>query len=143
VLAVSPAMLQILLALAAATLVALAVIARPLLFTTLQPELAEARGVPSRLVVTIFLAVVALAVAESVQIVGVLLVFTLMVAPPAAAQLITSHLGRGIALSAGLAIAEAWLGIVVAFYTDWPTSFCITALSALVYFAAAALKRRN
>lgn len=143
VLAVAPAMLQILLALAAGTLVALAVIARPLLFTTVQPELAEARGVPSRVVVTIFLAVVALAVAESVQIVGVLLVFTLMVAPPAAAQLMTSHLGWGIALSAGLAVAEAWLGIALAFYTDWPTSFCITALSALVYFAAAGLARRR
>jgi len=64
-------------------------------------------------------------------------------APPAAAQLMTSHLGWGIALSAGLAVAEAWFGIALAFYTDWPTSFCITALAALVYFAAAGLAGRR
>ena len=45
------------------------------------------------------------------------------------------------ALAAGLALAEAWLGIALAFYTDWPTSFCITLLSALVYFAALAIPR--
>jgi zinc/manganese transport system permease protein len=66
-------------------------------------------------------------------------VFTLMVGPPAAAQLLTRRLGTGVALSAGLALAQAWLGIVVAFYTDWPTSFWITALSALVYAGAIAL----
>jgi zinc/manganese transport system permease protein len=143
VLAVSPATLRILLILAAGTLLALAVISRPLLFATFQPELAEARGVAPRFVGTLFLAMVALAVAQSVQIVGVLLVFTLMVAPPAAAQLLTSHLGRGLALSAGLAVALAWLGIALAYHTDWPTSFCITALAALVYFAAVAIARRG
>jgi zinc/manganese transport system permease protein len=42
-----------------------------------------------------------------------------------------------------LAVAEAWIGITIAFYTDWPTSFCITALSALVYFVAIAVSRRT
>lgn len=143
VLAVSPRTLTMLLVLAVLTLAALAIISRPLLFSTLQPELAEARGVSARLVGTLFLGVVALAVAQSVQIVGVLLVFTLMVAPPAAAQLITSHLGRGVALSAAMAVVLAWLGIAVAYYTDWPPSFCITALAALAYVAALALRRRR
>lgn len=111
----------------------LGVIARPLVFASLQPEVAEARGVSLRLVSVLFLAIVALAVAESAQIVGVLLVFTLMVGPAAAAQRKTSRLGLGIALSVALALAEAWLGITLAFYTDWPTSFWIATLSGAGY----------
>ena len=143
VLGVAPSMLSTLLVLGIVTLAALGFISRPLLFASLQPDLAEARGIAPRLVAILFLAIVALAVAQSVQIVGVLLVFTLMVAPPAAAQLLTSHLGRGVALAAGLALAQAWLGITLAYYTDWPTSFCITILAALVYFAAVAMTRRG
>ena len=85
---------------AAIALAVLAFLSRPLLFATLQPELAEARGVSPRLLGTLFLAVVALAVAQSVQIVGVLLVFALMVGPPAAAQLLTTRVIPGILLSA-------------------------------------------
>lgn len=143
VLAVAPSILTVLILLGLLTLAALAAISRPLLFATLQPELAEAKGVSLRLVATLFMAVVALAVAQSVQVVGVLLVFTLMVGPPASAQLLTSRLGPGVALAALLAIAEAWLGITAAYYTDWPTSFCITVLSAVVYFGAVALKGRR
>ena len=115
---------------------ALGVIARPLLFASLQPELAEAKGVSLRLYAVLFLAIVALATAECAQIVGVLLVFTLMVGPAAAAQRLTSRVMPGLALSAGLALLEAWLGIALAYWTDWPTSFWITALSAAVYLAA-------
>lgn len=143
VLAVTPGMLGTLAALGVVTLAALAVISRPLIFSTLQPELAEAKGVSIRTIGTLFLALVALATAQSIQIVGVLLVFTLMVGPPAAAQLLTKRLGGGIALSAGLALAQAWLGIVIAFYTNWPTSFWITTLSALAYLGAAIAARRR
>jgi zinc/manganese transport system permease protein len=118
------------------TVGALAVIARPLLFASLQPELAEAKGVSLRLYSVVFLAIVALAVAECVQIVGVLLVFALMVGPPAAAQRLTTGVGAGLLLSAGLALLEAWTGIALAFYTDWPCSFWITALSAGIYLVA-------
>ena len=143
VLAVTPSMLQTLALLGVITLAALAVISRPLVFASLQPELAEAKGVSIRLVGTLFLALVALATAQSIQIVGVLLVFTLMVGQPAAAQLLTNRLGFGVTLAAGLALAQAWLGIVVAFYTNWPTSFWITTLSALVYAGAAFNVRRR
>ncbi len=115
------------------TLAGLAVIARPLLFATLQPELAEAKGVSLRLVSVLFLALVALCTAGCAQIVGVLLVFTLMVGPAAAAQRLTIRLGTGVMLAVLLALAEAWSGIVLAWTTDWPASFWITALSALVY----------
>ncbi len=113
--------------------VGLAIIARPLLFATLQPELAEARGVSLRLVSVLFLALVALCTAGCAQIVGVLLVFTLMVGPAAAAQRLTIQLGTGILLAVVLALGEAWGGITLAWLTDWPASFWITALSALVY----------
>ncbi len=116
----------------------LAAIARPLLFASVQPELAEARGVSLRLVGVLFMALVALATAESVQIVGVLLVFALMVGPAAAAQRLTIRLGRGISLAVALALAEAWLGLVAAFYTDWPTSFWITTISAGLYLLSGA-----
>jgi zinc/manganese transport system permease protein len=114
----------------------LAAIARPLLFASLQPELAEAKGVSLRLLSVLFLAIVALAVAQCAQIVGVLLVFALMVGPAAAAQRLTTRFWNGIALSVALALLEAWCALVLAYVTDWPTSFWITALSGGVYLTA-------
>jgi zinc/manganese transport system permease protein len=84
----------------------------------------------------LFMAIVAVAVAEAAQIVGVLLVFTLMVGPAAASQRLTTGVGAGIALTVLLALAETWVGITLAYYTDWPTSFWIAALSGLAYFAS-------
>jgi zinc/manganese transport system permease protein len=136
VLAVDEGTVWSLLALGVVSLAALAVISRPLLFASLQPELAEARGVSLRLYSVLFLAIVALATAECAQIVGVLLVFTLMVGPAAAAQRLTTRVATGALLSVGLALVEAWLGLTLAFYTNWPTSFWITALSAGVYLLA-------
>jgi zinc/manganese transport system permease protein len=137
VLAVNLGTVWTLLALGVASLAALAVISRPLLFASLQPELAEAKGISLRRYSVFFLAIVALATAECAQIVGVLLVFTLMVGPAASAQRLTTGVIKGVLLSAGLALAEAWLGITLAYYTDWPTSFWISALSAAVYLLAA------
>ncbi|MBV8119396.1 MAG: metal ABC transporter permease [Alphaproteobacteria bacterium] len=135
-LAIAPGTFWSLVALSAATLLALGVISRPLLFATLEPELAEAKGVSLRLVSVLFLAIVAVAVAEAAQVVGVLLVFALMVGPPAAAQRLVSRLGAGLALAVGLAIIETWGGIALAYATDWPTTFWIVLLSCLVYFAS-------
>jgi zinc/manganese transport system permease protein len=136
VLGVDAAALETLVALATFGLAALAFISRPLIFASLQAELAEARGVSLRLVSVAFLAIVAIAVAESAQIVGVLLVFTLMVGPAAAARNFSRALWATVALSAGLALFEAWGGLTLAFYTDWPVSFWITALSGVVFFAS-------
>jgi zinc/manganese transport system permease protein len=136
VLAVDVATVWTLLGLGLLSVTALAIISRPLLFVSLQPELAEAKGVSPRLYSVLFLATVALAVAECVQIVGVLLVFALMVGPAAAAQRLTTSIGAGLLLAAGLALLEAWGGIALAFYTDWPSSFWITALSAGIYLLA-------
>jgi zinc/manganese transport system permease protein len=134
VLAVERFTIVMLAGLALVTLAGLAAIMRPLIFASLQPELAEAKGVPLNFVSVAFLAIVALAVSESAQIVGILLVFALMVGPPATAQRLVTGLWSGMALSAVLALAEAWLGIAIAYQTDWPVSFCIALLSALGYF---------
>lgn len=134
VLAVDRSTIATLIVLAVITIAGLAVIMRPLIFATLQPELAEAKGVPLRFVSTAFLVIVALAVSQSAQVVGVLLVFALLVGPPATAQRLVAGLWGGLILSAGLALAEAWLGLVIAYHTDWPVSFCIAMLSALGYF---------
>jgi zinc/manganese transport system permease protein len=143
VLAVDHTMIVTLAALGAVTLAALAIIMRPLIFSSLQPELAEAKGVPLRFVSIAFLALVAIAVSACAQIVGVLLVFTLMVGPPAAAQRVTTGLLSGLIVSAGLALAEAWLGLTMAFYSDWPVSFCIACLSAMTYFVCVMLAARR
>lgn len=135
-LGVGAATLWGLLGLALATLIALAAISRPLLFATLAPELAEAKGVSLRLVSALFLATVAVAVAEAAQVVGILLVFALMVGPAAAAQRLGSRLGWGLALAVLLAVVETWGGVTLAYATDWPTTFWIVLLSCLVYFAS-------
>ncbi len=133
VLGVSSAMLKSLATLTALSLIALTWIARPLIFSTLQPELALAKGVCLTTISTLFMGITAIAVAQCSQIVGVLLVFTLLVGPAAAAQNFCRRLYPSILLSAGLALIQAWVGITLAFYTNWPTGFWISALSALVY----------
>lgn len=136
VLGVSDETLLALAALSVACLGALAVISRPLLFATLAPELAEAKGVSLRLVSVLFLCIVAVAIAEAAQIVGVLLVFVLMVAPAATALRLTTRVGSGIALATALALGETWIGIALAYLTDWPTTFWIVMTSCLVYLAS-------
>jgi zinc/manganese transport system permease protein len=68
------------------------------------------------------------------------LVFALLVGPTAAAQQITTRFWHGIALSVALALGEAWLGLALAYATDWPTSFWITMLSGGVYLLALCLR---
>ncbi len=128
---------------AAITLTALAALSRPLLFASVRPELAEVQGVNLRLISTLFLALVGIAVAEAVQVVGVLLVFTLMIGPAATAQIMTARVGAGIALSVILAAVQAVSGVALAYLTDWPTSFWIAMLGSIFYGLAVAFPRRE
>lgn len=115
------------------SLLGLTAIARPLLFASLQPELAEARGVRTGLVSTLFMMIAALSTAEAMQIVGVLLIFALLVAPAAAALRLTRSVAAGVSVSIALALAIAWLSLTLAYFSNWPTSFWITALGALAF----------
>jgi zinc/manganese transport system permease protein len=116
-----------------ATSAALLLMARPLLFMSIDPEVATSRGVPVRAMTAIFMILVALTVAEAVQAVGALLVFGLMVTPAAIAQNLTSRPYLALALSAILAATVVWLGVTLAFYISYPASFFITALAFLGY----------
>lgn len=142
-LGISPMMLRDLFILGMLCLAALAAISRPLLFATLEPELAEAKGVSLRLISVLFLLIVAVAVAEAAQVVGILLVFALMVGPPAAALRFTSRLAPGIALAAALAVLETWAGTSLAYVTDWPPTSWIVFLSCAVYFLSLAWPPRS
>ncbi|GBQ63223.1 Mn2+/Zn2+ transporter permease [Ameyamaea chiangmaiensis NBRC 103196] len=133
VLGVSHATLMTLAAMAVVCLLVLGVIARPLLFASLMPDNAAARGVRVGAVGTVFLLVVALATASCAQVTGVLLVFTLMVAPPATALELGLPPRAGAALSAVLAVACAWGGLLLAWITDAPVTFWISVLCAVMF----------
>jgi zinc/manganese transport system permease protein len=143
VLGISADTVAVLAVLGVVSLVALALIARPLLFASLQPELAEARGVNLGLVTTLFMVIVALSTVEAMQIVGVLLVFALMVAPAATAMRLTRRVATGVGVSVCLAVGVAWISLALAFVSDWPTSFWITALGGAIYFATSLAHRHR
>ncbi len=117
----------------AGALALLLFIARPLLFASLDPEVAAARGVPVRALGLAFLVMVGVTVAESVQAVGVLLIFSLLVAPGAIAQRLVTRPFLALGLSAGLALAFTWAGLTLAFYTPYPVSFLISTLAFVTY----------
>ena len=112
-----------------ATCLVTLLVARPLLFLSVDPDVAVARGIPTRALTALFLVLVAVTVAESVQAVGALLVFTLMVTPAAIAQNISAKPWLGMALSALIALAAVWIGLVLSYYISYPSSFFITALA--------------
>ncbi len=117
----------------AGTLALLLLIARPLLFASLDPEVAAARGVPVRALGLGFLVLVGITVGEAVQAVGVLLIFSLLVAPGAVAQRLVTRPFLALALSAGFALTFTWVGLTIAFYTPYPVSFLISALAFCTY----------
>ena len=114
-------------------LAALAAMYRPLLFATLDEEVAQARGVPVGPLGIAFMLLMALAVTEAVQVSGVLLIFSLLIAPGAIAERVTRHPGSALALSASLAILITWVSLALAFYTPYPVSFYVPALAFALY----------
>ncbi|MDQ6930968.1 MAG: metal ABC transporter permease [Candidatus Eremiobacteraeota bacterium] len=123
-------------ALALLSLVAIGAIYRPLLFATVSPEAARARSVPMQRLDVVFLMCIALAASTTIPTVGTLLIFSLMVAPPAAAALLTDRPWIAIAAGIGLNLACCWGGIVVAYTSGLPVGFLIASFAAIVYVAA-------
>jgi zinc/manganese transport system permease protein len=133
---VSDAQLRVLAGVAAIVVAGIAVLYRPLLFSSVDPEIAAARGVPLRaLSVAVFL-LLALTTAEAIQVVGVLLVLTLVITPAAAAVLLTGRPALAVLLSVGIALVATEGGILCSLAQPWPTSFFISALSFSAYLAA-------
>lgn len=126
------------------TLLIIALLFRPLLFASIDPVLAQARGVPVRLLSIIFLLLLALATAEAVLVIGVLLVFSLLIAPAATAERLTHRPLTAIILSVVLALSFSWGGLVLAFVgtgRHLPVSFYISTLAALSYFFSLLVSR--
>ena len=123
----------VLLAVAVAVLAVLALAGRSLLMASVDETVARARGVPVRALSVGFLVVLGLAVAATAQITGSLLVFALLVAPAAAAQLLTARIGVGLVLSVGLALAVTWLGLGLSYFTNLPVGVLVTSLGFGVY----------
>jgi zinc/manganese transport system permease protein len=121
------------------TVLALIVVYRPLLFATLDEEVAEAKGVPVRALSIAFMVILAIAVSEAVQVVGVLLIFALIVAPAAIAERFTTRPSRGVLLSALLAVLFTWGGLTVAYYAPYPVGFFITTIAFWSYILARVL----
>jgi len=122
-------------------IVALLLIARPLLFASLDPDVAAARGVPVRWLSLAFLVLVALSVAEAVPAVGALLNSALLVTPAAIAQRLVARPFVALLLSAVLALAFMWVGLTIGFYAPYPVSFLISALAFVTYVAVVMWQR--
>lgn len=117
----------------AVTILLTIVLFRPLMISSVSPELGEARGVRHHHVDLAFLAIVALSTTVAVPVVGVLLVFSLMVGPASFARALTDRPLRAMALSAIVAVAIAWLAIALSFESDWPVGFFVGVLGAVAY----------
>jgi zinc/manganese transport system permease protein len=117
------------------TLAALIAMYRPLLFASVDEDLAAAKGVPVTFLSVAFMVVLAVAVTEAVQVVGVLLIFALIVTPAAIAVRFTSRPGVAILIGMLLALVFTWLGLSIAFYLPYPVSFFITSLAFGTYVA--------
>ncbi|HYV80269.1 MAG TPA: metal ABC transporter permease [Streptosporangiaceae bacterium] len=119
--------------LAAVCLAAVAAFYRPLTLTSVVPEIAEARGIRGRRVEIAFLIVLALATTMTVPVTGALLIFSLMIGPPAAARSLTSRPGLAMILSVAIALVTVWAAIAASYLYNWPVGFFVGALAALSY----------
>jgi zinc/manganese transport system permease protein len=146
ILSVRPADIWRMFACGLAALAALAVTFRPLLFASIDPTAARARGVPLKALSVVFLLVLALAAASSSLVVGVLLAASLLIAPAAAAVRMTHRPLHSLLLSLAFGIFIMWAGLLASFVGPWrhpPVGFSTSALAALVYGVAAIIGRRG
>jgi len=111
----------------------LGIIFRPLLFSSIDPEVAQARGVPIRLLGIIFMLLLGITVGEAILVVGVLLVFALLIAPAATAAHLSNRPGKSILISVGLGLVFMWGGMFLGLLFNVPVSFCIAGLASLTY----------
>ncbi|GAC1310187.1 MAG: metal ABC transporter permease [Vulcanimicrobiaceae bacterium] len=143
-----PALLRVVAFVGIASLVALGAMYRPLLFASVAPDAARTAGVAVRALGFAFLVVMAVAVAETAQIVGVLVSTALLIGPPATAIALVREPLRGIALAIAIGIGEAWFAIALAYGSfgwshgarSWPVSFFAAALALGCYVVARAVR---
>jgi zinc/manganese transport system permease protein len=124
----------------AAILIVVGILYRPLLFASLDEDVAEAKGMPMLVIGTAFLLVVAVAVSFAVQVTGVLLIFSLMVTPAATAQYLSRRPQQAMMISVGIALMATWVGLFVAYYTPYPVSSFITGIAFGLYLLVRGLR---
>lgn len=112
---------------------ALLTLYRPLLLDSLSSDLLEAGGTPSARIEILFLLVLALATVMSLPVVGALLVFSLMVGPPAAARSFVDRPFAALVLSVAIALMTVWTSLAVSYISDWPVGFFVGTMGALTY----------
>ena len=117
---------------------AILVLFRPLMLSSVMPELGEARGVRAYRIEMCFLVVLALTTAMALPVVGALLIFSLMIGPPAAARSVTSRPLVAMALSVVLALVTVWAAIAASYVTNWPVGFFVGTIGAACYAAGRA-----
>jgi zinc/manganese transport system permease protein len=143
IVSIQPTNLLVLIVAAVVVLAVLAAIYRPLLFASVDPHVADARGVPSRLLSVVFAVLVGVATALGVQVVGALLVVALMVTPAAAATRLTASPWRATLLTVVFAEIAALGGIVLSLAPGAPVSAFVTAISFLIYLIARLVSARR
>jgi zinc/manganese transport system permease protein len=136
ILAISDGQVIVLAGVALAVLATLAVLARPLLFASVDPEVAGADGVRVGWLSVAFLLLLGACVAATSQITGPLLVFALLVAPAATAQLLTVRPVLSLALTIGLGLLIVWLGMGIAYFSVYPAGFYVAAIAFGFYLLA-------
>jgi zinc/manganese transport system permease protein len=136
VIGISAAEVPPVLAVSLGVVIAIGLLFRPLLLSSVSADLGAARGIPAGAMDLVFLTILALATAMTLPVVGALLVFSLMVGPASAARSFTSRPLAAMALSVALALAIVWAAITLSFYSNWPVGFFVGAFAALAYAAA-------
>jgi zinc/manganese transport system permease protein len=142
-LAVSDGELAVFALFTAGVVLVLALVARPLVFASVDPAVAEARGVPVRALGIAFVVLLALTITMAVQVVGTLLLFGLVVTPAATALRLTARPGRVAAIAVGIALMSVWAGLVLAAMLDLPPSFFVVTVSVLVWVVVLVATRRR
>jgi zinc/manganese transport system permease protein len=127
----------------AAVVLVLAVIARPLLFASVDPAVAEARGVPVRALGLAFVVLLALTITMAVQVVGTLLLFALVVTPAATALRLTARPVAVAGIAVVIALASVWLGLVLSAMVNLPPSFFVVAVAVAVWLVVLGLTGRR
>jgi zinc/manganese transport system permease protein len=117
------------------SLAVLAVFSRRLLFVSIQPRLAEARGLSIPGLSIAFMVVLATSVSLASQVVGILLVFTLVIAPAGIALRLCRSFWRGVILAVALGVCVVWAGLLLDCATGWRAAFWITAIFFVIYLA--------
>jgi zinc/manganese transport system permease protein len=117
------------------------VIYRPLLFSSVNPQVAEAKGVPVRALSVLFMALLGLSVTMAVQAVGTLLLFALIVTPAATAIMLTPRPSTAMLTATAISVSSVWLGLVVSAMFNTPPSFVIVTIACAVWAAVWAAQR--